>query len=164
MAKKVRFWFFFTLVVENKGGGAELAGGRNKGLFVRPGHIFGWNLMKLGMGPLFDMLYPKKWSNSVRRTVRPAKPEICPAIFFMFFSRFGSFGVIKTEKNGRRFCWPVGPICPADRIWPAAFFSPFGSFGVDLEILNQKVLTKKNLSTEYLTIDDVIMRLILEFF
>ena len=29
---------------------------------------------------------------------------------------------------------------------------------------NQKVLTKKNLSTEYLTIDDVIMRLILKVF
>ena len=54
--------------------------------------------MKLGMGPLFDMLYPKKWSNSVRRTVRPAKPEICPAIFFHVFSRFGSFGV-DLEKN-----------------------------------------------------------------
>ena len=29
----------------------------NKFSFVVPGHIFGWNLMKLGMGPLFDMLY-----------------------------------------------------------------------------------------------------------
>ena len=54
--------------------------------------------MKLGMGPLFDMLYPKKWSNSVRRTVWPAKPEICPAIFFHVFSRFGSFGVDLEKK------------------------------------------------------------------
>ena len=75
-----------------------MAGGCNKFLFVRPGHIFGWNLMKLGMGPLFDMLYREKWSNSVRRTVRPAKPAIFPAIFFHVFSRFGSFGV-DFEKN-----------------------------------------------------------------
>ena len=47
-----------------------MAGANNKFSFVRPGHIFGWNLMKLGMGPLFDMLYREKWSNSVRRTVR----------------------------------------------------------------------------------------------
>ena len=65
-----------------------MAGGNNKVLFVRPGHIFGWNLMKLGMGPLFDMLYREKWSNSVRRTVRPAKPAICPAIFFHVFFTF----------------------------------------------------------------------------
>ena len=44
-----------------------MAGGCNKFSFVDPGHIFGWNLMKLGMGPLFDMLYREKWSNSVRQ-------------------------------------------------------------------------------------------------
>ena len=70
-----------------------MAGGCNKFSFVSPGHIFEWNLMRLGMGPLFDMLYREKWSNSVRRTVRPAKPAIFPAIFFHVFSRFGSFGV-----------------------------------------------------------------------
>ena len=71
-----------------KGGGAEMAVGCNKFSFVLPGHIFGWNLMKLGMGPLFDMLYREKWSNSVRRTVRPAKPAIFPAIFFSCFFTF----------------------------------------------------------------------------
>jgi len=75
-------------LVNIKGGGAEMAGANNKFSFVRPGHIFGWNLMKLGMGPLFDMLYREKWSNSVRRTVRPAKPAIFPAIFFSCFFTF----------------------------------------------------------------------------
>ena len=74
-------------------GGAEMAGANNKFSFVRPGHIFGWNLMKLGMGPLFDMLYREKWSNSVRRTVRPENRQFVRRFFFHVFSRFGSFGV-----------------------------------------------------------------------
>ena len=67
-----------------------MAVGCNKFSFVLPGHIFGWNLMKLGMGPLFDMLYREKWSNSVRRTVRrpTGRQNRRP-----FFSRFGPFRV-----------------------------------------------------------------------
>ena len=75
-----------------------MAGANNKFSFVRPGHIFGWNLMKLGMGPLFDMLYREKWSNSVRRTVRPENRQFVRRFFFHVFSRFGSFGV-DFEKN-----------------------------------------------------------------
>ena len=105
-----------------------MAGGNNKFSFVRPGHIFGWNLMKLGMGPLFDMLYREKWSNSVRRTVRPENRQFVRRFFFMFFHVLDHL----------------------ESIWKKKF--------------QPKFLTKKNLSTEYLTIDDVIMRLILKFF
>ena len=55
-----------------------MAGGCNKFSFVSPGPTFEWNLMRLFMGPLFDMRYREKWSNSVRRP---------------FFSRFEPFGV-----------------------------------------------------------------------
>ena len=75
-----------------------MAGANNKFSFVRPGHIFGWNLMKLGMGPLFDMLYREKWSNSVRRTVRPENRQFVRRFFFHVFSRFGSFGVDLEKK------------------------------------------------------------------
>ena len=68
----------------------------NKFSFVLPGHIFGWNLMKQCMGPLFDMLYREKWSNSVRRTVwRPTKPAT------VFFPRFEPFGVDLQKKKFR---------------------------------------------------------------
>ena len=72
-----------------------MAVGCNKFSFVSPGHIFEWNLMRLGMGPLFDMLYREKWSNSVRRTVRrPTGREN----WRPFFSRFGLFGVDLQKK------------------------------------------------------------------
>ena len=67
-----------------------MAGANNKFSFVRPGHIFGWNLMKLGMGPLFDMLYREKWSNSVRRTVRPADRSAKPATFLLSTETFST--------------------------------------------------------------------------
>ena len=70
----------------------------NKFSFVVPGHIFEWNLMKLSMGPLFDMLYREKWSNSVRRTVRPENRQFVRRFFFHVFSRFGSFGVDLEKK------------------------------------------------------------------
>ena len=47
------------------------------------------------MGPLFDMLYREKWSNSVRRTVRPANQQNQRPFFF---SRFGTFGVDLEKK------------------------------------------------------------------
>ena len=67
-----------------------MAGGCNKFFFVDPGHIFGWNLMKLGMGPLFDIVSLQKWPNSVHRTVRrlTGRQNRRP-----FFSRFEPFGV-----------------------------------------------------------------------
>ena len=69
-----------------------MAGGCNKFSFVDPGHIFGWNLMKLGMGPLFDIVYLQKWSNSVRRTVR--RP-----FFFTFWAIWSRFAKKKFWEN-----------------------------------------------------------------
>ena len=61
---KVMWWL--ENLFRKKGGGVKMAGDCNKFSFVDPGHIFGRNLMKLGKGPLFDVLYLQKWSNSVR--------------------------------------------------------------------------------------------------
>ena len=85
-----------------------MAGGCNKFSFVDPGHIFGWNLMKLGMGPLFDIVYLQKWSNFEILSPLTDRNENWMKIFPEFFFCKSTPNGPKREKNGRRFCRPVG--------------------------------------------------------
>ena len=79
-----------------------MAGGCNKFSFVDPGHIFGWNLMKLGMGPLFDIVYLQKWSNSVRSPTGRQNRRRSFFTFWAIWSRFAKkkiSGKIFIQKN-----------------------------------------------------------------
>ena len=114
---------------------------------------FGWKILfpnRLLM--IQNVKKGRRFCRSVGRPDRPAD-RIWPAtVFFSFYNSKWSKTWKKTVagfadrsvRSVRRTEFDRRP-----------FFSPFGSFGVDLEIFffNQKVLTKKNLSTEYLTID-----------
>ena len=96
-----------------------MAVGCNKFSFVSPGHIFEWNLMRLCMGPLFDMLYREKWSNSVRRTVlRPTKPATVflhvLAIWSRSANKFLRENFHQKHEKKRSPVLPTGR--PADRI------------------------------------------------
>ena len=56
--KNIGSFSWIPLGMEVQRGRGVMAVDCNKFSFVIPGHIFRWNLMRLGMGPLFDMLYP----------------------------------------------------------------------------------------------------------